>query len=435
MTRIDESLLRRRSEHNDGELSTLQEVSLHQFDIEKIENLDVYCRNLQILYLQSNQISKIENLQKLKSLKYLQLALNNITVIENLEGCESLEKLDLTVNFVKDLHCVEALKANIHLKELFLVGNPCTQIEGYRHFVIHTLPQLKSLDSVDIEKSERIIAAQEYPRICRNLHQIVLSSSLSTDVPSSDVPQQEPRDSIEQSDDLDQIRDSFQTKPVPHTPEARLAAARDLAKLREAKDGRNVASKAKPAKDTSIYFAPDGRVLQKNEGKYPFKWTDNSKCLTLTVEISKFLDSSMIDVDVHPTWLRVTIKGKILQLLTEEEVKTSNVICERSKLTGQLAISMLKASAGNADVAQIKQKDPMVSTSVSASCAAKAAESRPKSRFGPTIAGLYDIVNGSNTSKKQSKTNALSILDSASISADRVVDENFVDDPSVPALI
>jgi hypothetical protein len=56
---VDEALLRKRSEHNDGELSTLKEVALHQYDIEKIENLDVYCRNLEILYLQSNQITKI----------------------------------------------------------------------------------------------------------------------------------------------------------------------------------------------------------------------------------------------------------------------------------------------------------------------------------------------------------------------------------------
>lgn len=141
--RIDEALLRRRSEHNDGELTTLKEVSLHQFDIEKIENLDKYCRNLEILYLQANQISKIENLQKLKRLNYLQLSLNNISWIENLTGCESLQKLDLTVNFVKDLMCIFNLKHNLDLQFLYLVGNPCVEVEGYRSFVIHTLPQLQ----------------------------------------------------------------------------------------------------------------------------------------------------------------------------------------------------------------------------------------------------------------------------------------------------
>jgi protein TilB len=39
---VDEALIRKRSEHNDGEISTLKEITLHQFDIEKIENLDIY---------------------------------------------------------------------------------------------------------------------------------------------------------------------------------------------------------------------------------------------------------------------------------------------------------------------------------------------------------------------------------------------------------
>jgi protein TilB len=54
-----------------------------------------------------------------------------------------LKKLDLTVNFIDDLFCIENLKQNDQLEQLFLVGNPVTEIQGYRSFVIHTLPQLK----------------------------------------------------------------------------------------------------------------------------------------------------------------------------------------------------------------------------------------------------------------------------------------------------
>lgn len=62
----------------------------------------------------------------MKKLEYLNLAINNIEKVENLEGCESLQKLDLTLNFVGELTTVETLKQNIHLRELFLTGNPCT---------------------------------------------------------------------------------------------------------------------------------------------------------------------------------------------------------------------------------------------------------------------------------------------------------------------
>jgi protein TilB len=91
MGKITEELLRKRSEHNECILSTLEEISLHQFDIEKIENLDKYCRHLKILFLQNNLIEKFENLEKLKELEYLNLAVNNLSLIENLEHNESLK--------------------------------------------------------------------------------------------------------------------------------------------------------------------------------------------------------------------------------------------------------------------------------------------------------------------------------------------------------
>uniref|UniRef100_A0AAR2J222 Uncharacterized protein n=1 Tax=Pygocentrus nattereri TaxID=42514 RepID=A0AAR2J222_PYGNA len=81
-----EDLIRRRAEHNNCEIFSLEEVSLHQQDIERIEHLDKWCRDLKILYLQNNLIPKIENVGRLKKLEYLNLALNNIEVIEKLEG-------------------------------------------------------------------------------------------------------------------------------------------------------------------------------------------------------------------------------------------------------------------------------------------------------------------------------------------------------------
>ena len=42
----------------------------------------------------------------------------------------------------------------------FLTGNPCTDYEGYRDYVIATLEQLQWLDGKEIERSERILAKQ-----------------------------------------------------------------------------------------------------------------------------------------------------------------------------------------------------------------------------------------------------------------------------------
>jgi protein TilB len=83
---ITRELLRKRAEHNEGIISTLEEISLHQEELEGInEILGSTCRKLKILYLQNNIIPKIENLIHLKDLEYLNLALNNVKKIEGLQ--------------------------------------------------------------------------------------------------------------------------------------------------------------------------------------------------------------------------------------------------------------------------------------------------------------------------------------------------------------
>jgi hypothetical protein len=66
-TRITESLIRKRAEHNEGMVSTLEELALHQQNIGKIELLGQLCPKLKIVYLQNNLIGKLENLHKLKA--------------------------------------------------------------------------------------------------------------------------------------------------------------------------------------------------------------------------------------------------------------------------------------------------------------------------------------------------------------------------------
>jgi protein TilB len=83
-------MLKKKAEHNEGCLATLEEISLHQLNINKISNLDAYCRHLKILYLQNNLIEKMEGLTKLKELEYVNLAVNSISLIEGIRGCESL---------------------------------------------------------------------------------------------------------------------------------------------------------------------------------------------------------------------------------------------------------------------------------------------------------------------------------------------------------
>ena len=170
MPHISRSLIRKRSEHNDGIISTLQEISLHQEELEGInEVLGASCRQLKIIYLQNNIISKIENLHHFKDLNYLNLALNNVTKIDGLQSCEFLSKLDLTVNFI-DVdsleNSIDHLVSLYNLKDLYMMGNPCqVNWPSFNSYVIAKLPQLNKLDGVDITKSMKIIAFQQLPKL------------------------------------------------------------------------------------------------------------------------------------------------------------------------------------------------------------------------------------------------------------------------------
>uniref|UniRef100_A0A8C3T0K5 Leucine-rich repeat-containing protein 6 n=1 Tax=Chelydra serpentina TaxID=8475 RepID=A0A8C3T0K5_CHESE len=362
---VTEDLLRQRAEHNNRELFSLEEISLHQQEIEKLEYIDKLCRNLKILYLQNNLIPKIENVSKLKKLEYLNLALNNIERIENLEGCEELQKLDLTANFIGELSSIEILKHNIHLKELFLVGNPCTEFEGYRQFVVATLHQLKWLDSKEIERSEKIQALQNYRQLekqIRDQEQVYLLKRARekeealkkiqekqkkkekqikpkpgfdgrwyTDInhikpdPLEDTQNHQQKETekeyqewkIDKDDEEDR---AFWEEPTPYTPESRLEAHRHLEEKRRVKE--NIRGQKVKEKPPRTLITAEGNVLNMNEPKH--------------------LDSSLIDVDVQPTYLRVMVKDKTFQLVLPAEVKPDSSSAKRSQTTGHLVIRMPK---------------------------------------------------------------------------------------------
>uniref|UniRef100_A0A3B3U8D8 Leucine-rich repeat-containing protein 6 n=1 Tax=Poecilia latipinna TaxID=48699 RepID=A0A3B3U8D8_9TELE len=308
---VTEELIRRRAEHNDCEILSLEEVSLHQQDIERIEHVDRWCRELRILYLQNNLIPRIENVGRLKKLEYLNLALNNIQVIENLEGCESLRKLDLTVNFVGLLSSVESLQHNAHLRELFLVGNPCTEFQGYRQYVVAALPQLKWLDGTEISRSERIRASQGLEQVRRRVREQEQEYLRRREDGVISIRRTDSQDDKENLRSAEEEEQDFWHTPCSFTPESRLEAHRRLEEEKNA--NRNLTKKL-----------------------FSFSFTVNLKekpnILTLL-----HMDTSLMDVDVQPTYARVSVKGKVV---LPAEVKPDSSTARRSQTTGHLVLTM-----------------------------------------------------------------------------------------------
>lgn len=351
MVRITEELVRKKSEHNELEIYSLEEVSLHQEDIEKIEHIQNWCRNLKILYLQNNLISKIENVGKLKELNYINLALNNIERVENLEGCESLKKLDLTVNFVGELTSVESLKGNIFLEELYLVGNPCALYEGYKEYVCATLPQLQKLDGLDIEKSERIKAIQDIKSIRKKIkiqqeaHLLKRQDQIERSQNKeggAKIRELDGDDDGLTEEEIEAREKAYWNEESEYTPEARTEMQN---RLRDNKNKKTPSRfEQKPKKKERRLFNDAGDPVNVNEAKIDFvlKETDDDSGFILDVACYKYLETSLIDVDIQPWYTRVKIKNSMLQVVMWDEIKPDSCTAQRSQITGHLVITLPK---------------------------------------------------------------------------------------------
>ncbi|XP_075225768.1 touch insensitive larva B [Lycorma delicatula] len=344
MVRITEELVRKRAEHNEREIGTLEEISLHQEDIEKIEHLQHWCKDLKILLLQSNLISKIENLKKLKKVEYINLAVNNIEKIENLEGCESLQKLDLTLNFIGELTSVENLQNNLQLEDLYLTGNPCTDYKGYREYVITALPQIKRLDNREILRSERIQALQKFDIIRKYIlqEQDEYRKKRERQKLAAEIKKTTKSDKNMKDNELYVLEDEerFWSQKSEHTPETRTEIANHIRKSKELKEKKDSIKQ----KRTIKLFNKDGKPNNINEPKIEFKLIqdDENNSFILELHIYRYLDISSVDIDVQPTYVKVMIKQKVFQLVLDEEIKTDECSAQRSKTTGHLVIKMPK---------------------------------------------------------------------------------------------
>nr|CCA21668.1 conserved hypothetical protein [Albugo laibachii Nc14] len=353
MPLITVELLRKRAEHNEGVLSTLEEISLHQEEIEKIDIIGTLCRKLRILYLQNNIITEMENLIHLKDLRYLNLALNNITQIKGLHSCEFLEKLDLTLNFIDFDSLQESLdhlKTLPHFKELFMLGNPCQSNwpDGFREFVVASLPRISSLDGKDIERSDRIIAHQNWRLREKELHDHVITL----------------RTARKLSDDQNIMRTDSKDETVSYTPESRRQMYMEIAEqkeedqirkninaprqrdfLQEHADTLESTRKDEKEVDEGQNSDPNKKIRQCNEGKWEFHLSETIDQLILELNLPKFLDTSLIDVDVHPTYVSIIVKNKRFRLRFPEAVQSDRGKAERSKATGVLRLELPKTTS------------------------------------------------------------------------------------------
>mmetsp|Transcript_19530 Transcript_19530/g.42430 ORF Transcript_19530/g.42430 Transcript_19530/m.42430 type:complete len:263 (-) Transcript_19530:170-958(-) len=95
----------------------------------------------------------------------------------------------------------------------------------------------------------------------------------------------------------------------------------------------------------------DGGIKQCNQGKYQFWFEDesgkdgnckNAGSLIMRVAIPKYLSTSLVDVDIHPTYVSVVIKSKILRVVLPVEILSDKSVARRSAASGYLELVMPK---------------------------------------------------------------------------------------------
>ena len=264
------------------------------------------------------------------------MALNNVSKIEGLDKCEFLNKLDLTVNFV-DVDELEAsmdhLSEREHLKDLYMMGNPCeANWPGFKNYVIARLPQLQFLDGEAITRSMQIIAKQQLPKLAVELRSLA----------------QEKRDEKAAKEFVD-YRDIDTDEKAPYTPEVRMKMYEELAEEKAEKENRELrrqprerdhAGEQRKKVERVRQREEEGKILQCNEGKWEFHFDEESVkgSIILDLHVSRHLDSSLIDLDIHPAYVSVVIKSKVLRLKLPSEVNASLSTAKRSKVASCVEI-------------------------------------------------------------------------------------------------
>jgi len=87
-----------------------------------------------------------------------------------------------------------------------------------------------------------------------------------------------------------------------------------------------------------------GRVRWRNEARLGFKLEeeDGHGNVVLRVELPRFLDSSLVEVEAHPHHVTVVAKGKLFRMAWPEEVRSDAGRAERMT-SGVLVLTMPKA--------------------------------------------------------------------------------------------
>lgn len=136
----------------------LRILDLSENHISRIENLDGL--QLAMLHMAQNRLSSLEGVAFLSGLHNLNVRHNSITSISALtaQDVPRLRKLCLSDNRISQISEVEKLQSFECLADLLMDPNPVVELPYYRSQVLHRLPKLRSLDAEPVTAEEKVKA-------------------------------------------------------------------------------------------------------------------------------------------------------------------------------------------------------------------------------------------------------------------------------------
>jgi len=139
----------------------VRSLFLHENGISKVEGLD-NLHNLDKLNLSSNPLKKLENMDNLRNLTTLIIEkcfFNSVDSIREIVKLSKLSVLNISKNNIENPEILDLLKQLLELKVLYLKGNPCVKsIPSYRKNTVSSIPALTYLDDRPIFENERRLA-------------------------------------------------------------------------------------------------------------------------------------------------------------------------------------------------------------------------------------------------------------------------------------
>lgn len=206
----------------------------------------------------------------------------------------------------------------------------------------------------------QIIANQKLAAMEIQLRKLAADKRIEKELIKASMKDQPKQQKKKSDNDSAEVQEDEIEEPelTDNTPEARVEIYRELAEQKKEKADRETANAPRQRdyeKEQAEALAAirkkeeetgEREVKQKNEGGWGFRWDEETKqgCVMLDVEVARHLDSSLIDVDVHPNYISIVIKSKVLRLRLPAEVKVAESKCQRSKTTGSLQVIMPKVN-------------------------------------------------------------------------------------------